>query len=232
VRVLLKVLQPEQINSLSEPELLQTIIKHIHNNDIKNEENLKITVTGNNLTAGLERFVWLCPQCGSEDRLVTGGNDISCSACNSAWSMDSHFRFKPHREGTAEIGDLYDWSQWHKQKVKEKLAQTAESDILTKSDNAAYGTINNDGSFTTLAEGALALSRQRLIFTPRENQEHRLDLPVPEIRDYVFQRKDIFEIDFGGNTHRFRFFKQSPMKWVFYLRYMNRYEECEKRGYI
>ena len=208
------------------------MINHIYNNDIKDEENLKINVTGKNLAAGLERFVWMCRQCGTEDTLVTQVNTITCTACNSSWTMDAHFRFKPHREGIAEIGDLHDWSQWHKLKVKERIAQCAENDVLTESDNVSFGTINDDGSFSTFAEGSLALSKQLLTFTPRTAHEHRLNLPVKEIRDYVFQRRDIFEFDFAEKTHRFRFIKHSAMKWVFYLRYMNRYEECEQRGYI
>lgn len=232
VRILGKVLDPETINGLSEHELLIKMKDFIYNNDIKDKENLHTQFTGKNLAIGLERFVWICKNCKKEDTLVTRGDHISCSACNYSWSVDTHLRLKPLQVDTAAIGDLHDYAKWHKEIVMDTIGSAASHDTLTESKNVILCTINREGKSTQLATGTLSLTKESLTFTPDVDSSYTILLSVPEIQSYVFQRKDVFECSCEEKSYRFRFQGHSPMKWVFYLRYLNGYEEYEQRGYL
>jgi hypothetical protein len=141
-------------------------------------------------------------------------------------------RFKPEKPQTAQIGDLWDWASWHKKIVMDKIRTAAGNDLLTTSENAQYCTIDDLGVFGILTTGALALTKTHVSFHPCDKKEYALSFPVADIHDYVFQRKDVFECRAGEISYHFRFIKHSPMKWVYYFRYLNRYEEFEKRGYL
>lgn len=231
VRVIRKVLSKKQIKSLSEQELLKTIIKYIRNNDILDEQNQKIEFKGERLASGLERFVWICRNCQSEDTLSTNGNTISCSHCSSSWSIDSHFRFSPLQKEIAPINNLYDWALWHKETVIEKINKTKEDEIIAHNSNVIYCDISFNGKFINLAEGILKLSKEALTFNATKKEKSFM-LPVKNISDYVYQRKDVFECRCNNKSYRFRIIGHSPMKWLYYLRYLKGYEVFEKRGYI
>lgn len=232
VRILQKALNPDKINLLSEHELLIKMKDHIYNNDIKDKENSQTEFTGKDLAGGLERFVWICKNCKKEDMLVTKGNHIICSACNCSWSMDTHFRFKPLQADTAAIGDLHDWAKWHKEMVMDKIKSGGLHDTLTESNDVRLCTISDDGKTTNLATGTLSLTKEFLTFNPAMDSPYTIQLSVPQIHGYVFQRKDIFECRCNDKSYRFRFKGHSQMKWVYYLRYLNGYEEYEQRGYL
>lgn len=232
VLVTWKVVDPATVQSTSETELRDMMISFIYQNDIKDEQNRSVTFSGSNLATGLEHFMWICRQCKKDDTLATNENTVSCTACNSSWTMDAYCRFTPRKPAATEIGDLYDWSSWHKKMVKDKIRTTQNDVPITQSKNVLYGKTVPDGTFVVLAEGTLSLTKQALSFICKTGSDLSFHLPVSEINDYVFQRKDIFECYCQEKTYRFRFLDHSPMKWVFYLRYLNDYEECEKRGYL
>lgn len=232
VRVRIKTLRPDAVAAFSEQEILFTMKDFLYRNDIKDQENLKTTFTGNRLAEGLERFVWICRECLCTDTLVTQNSTVSCTNCRSSWSVDTHFRFQPENPQTALIGDLWDWASWHKKRVLDEVTAAGRDDLLTTSENAQYCAIDDFGVFAILATGTLTLTKTMLSFNPYDKKEHTLNFPVTDIHEYVFQRKDVFECRAGETVYHFRFIKHSPMKWVYYFRYLNGYEGFEKRGYI
>lgn len=232
VRILRKVILPDKIRNISEDELRTLIIDHIRSNDIKNKINQKVGFTGDNLAKGLEMFVWICKNCNSEDTLYTNKNTISCSNCNSSWTIDALCSFKPAQSDITKIGDLYDWSLWHKIKVREKIKNAGKDDILTESDGVVYCSLTKKGTYDHIADGRLALTKETFSFFGTKDIDQSFEIPVSDISVYVFQRKNIFECRDSKKSYLFRFTEKSLMKWVYYFRYLNGYEKFEKRGYI
>lgn len=231
VRVRCMVLGPEQLNSLSEQQILETIVENIRHNDILDEQNMSITFTGKNLTGGLTRFIWICKQCLAEDSLTTEGCSVTCSKCAGAWIMNSHCVFTPIHENTPPIGTLYDWSMWHKKVIKEKIKNAGPQEVLTNNRTVMYCDMDKNGSFINLAPGSLTLTKERLVFDTADTGKS-MTFMVKDISEYVYQRKEIFEYRTHEKAYRFRIIDHSPMKWVYYFRYLNNYEEFEKRGYL
>ena len=232
VRLSRKVINPKEIKSITENELRQIIIDYIYQNDIKDEENKQIKFTGKDLAKGLEHFLWICKNCKKEDSLYTNGNTISCSDCGSTWSMDTHLQFKEIQSKTETVGDLYDWSLWHKEMVRKRIRETSEGEILTYSENVVYCKTTEKGKMITISNGKLILTKLLLKFHSETDRTFSFQLHVKDIKDYFFQRKDIFECVYNDKSYRFRFCNHSPMKWVFYFRYLHDYEKYERQGFL
>ncbi len=225
-----RVLSPQELAAMDRATLRDTIISFIRNNDLFNPELENVVFEGPPATVGLNRFVWMCRSCGAEDGLCPSDDGVACSACGATWKMDSRFRFTPMGDRAAEIGNLHDWSIWHKDMVKKKISRAAQDELLTSSDGVHLCDVTEDGQYPTLAVGRLALTRSQLSFTTDNGDP--LILPVEKVNDYVFQLKTIFECRVDGKVYKFRIENGSPMKWVYYFRYLNNYAECEARGYI
>ena len=164
--------------------------------------------------------------CGAEDTLITNDNTIKCTSCNGSWDIDAHCRLTSSDPSFCCLPDLKDWSDMHKERVQEFL--THRKNELTRSSNVTLQTENNEHVFENKENGTLILSREELLF---ESGSSVLRWPVKEITDYVVQKKDIFEFRHNSDFYLFIFNKKSPMKWIFYFRYLNNYSICEKQGY-
>ncbi len=229
-----KVLTPQAIAALDDQELFRAIKQGIYHNDIKDERNREGVFGGRDLALGLERFVWRCMQCGSEDRLVTSGDQVTCKACGSVWEMDACCRLLPRRSGVACLTDLKDWADAHRAYVIDKVKGAGGEELLTRSADVMLQTVGRDGyTFQGRGTGELSLSKRAISFAPSEGQAAQaLDLPLGEVRDAVVQKKDIFELRHRETYYRFLFARHSPMKWVWYVRYLNGYDALERRGYL
>lgn len=230
-RIRMKVVSAEELGEMPADQVLDMITGFIYTNDVKDERNLDTSFEGTAVAEGLERFVWMCRQCGREDGLVTEGDAVSCISCGASWSMDAHCRFEAAGDSIAEIGDLHDWAAWHKRRVIEKLAQTDSVTVLTQSERALLQTEDKHGDFVDRGHGSLSLTKEKLTFVPAGGGEP-LELPVNRTDSYVFERKDIFECRCEGVFYRFVFSGHSPMKWVYYYRYLNNYQVHERNRYI
>lgn len=228
VHIGIKVIDPKEIDGMSDEKLLETIKTSIYNNDIKNPVNLGAGFKGRNLALGLERFVWMCMECGSEDTLETFGNTIACTKCKNAWTVDPCCRLSVNSPGVSSPGDLKDWAEWHKERVKSRLASAGDGQVITASENVVMQTEGENQEFADMATGRLVLTKKEIRF----HGEKEMFFPLENVADCVIQKKDIFEFMCEDKYYRFVFKKHSPMKWVYYLRYIGGYEEVERRGII
>lgn len=226
ILVSMKVISPSQIENYSSDELFEYLKESLYHNDITDPDNQSVTFTGERLAEGLERFVWVCVKCRTEDSLVTSGNNIRCTECGSSWNIDEHCRIMSTETG--EVSDLHKWSLAHKKFVKEKL-QTIPDQIITSSKDVLFQVENETLEFEDKCSGTLTLTSGKLSFsTTNEN----FSWYVQDIQDCVIQKKDIFEFCIENRHYRFVFNKKSPMKWIYYLRYLKGFEEAETRGYL
>lgn len=227
IRVTFSVHSPESIREKTDDEVFALIKKSIYQNDIKDPLNLATPFSGRNCAEGLERFVWICPRCESEDTLSTSGNRISCNSCGGTWHMDAWCRLTPEQGDSTSLTDLKDWADLHKERVKTKISKRPP--LLTRNENVVLQLVNSEGTFTDRDTGMLTLTPEKIRF---EGSSNTLTWPLMEIEDYVIQKKDIFEFMHGGILQRFVFSGKSPMKWICYVRYSRGFEKCEAQGHL
>ena len=111
------------------------------------------------------------------------------------------------------------------------MLQISDSEIVTINEPVVYHKIAEDGKMIPLAKGKLKLTKNKMTFTAQENDKSFV-LSVSEISDYVYQRKDVFECRSGDKSYRFQIIDGSPMKWVYYFRYLNNWAKYEEKGLI
>jgi hypothetical protein len=231
---LFKTLTPDYIQSISENDLFFAMKTFLAHNDIKEHGARGPLFRGHRCAEGLERFVWICMDCESEDTLVMRGDAIRCRSCGASWSLSALCRLSALKSGIRSFSDLYDWARWHAIKVRSRIASAsaAPKDVLTVSTGVVLMSNESGRDFCEKGKGSLVLSRESLTFTNDDRRLQPLLFSVAEIEDCVIQRATVFEIRRGAAHYRFVFSGHSPMKWVYYMRYLKGYEKSEKQGYI
>jgi 1-acyl-sn-glycerol-3-phosphate acyltransferase len=227
-----RTLTPDQISTISDEGLFNTMKTFIAHNDIKDPENASSVFSGRRLAEGLERFVWMCMECEHEDNLATEGDTVRCAACGSSWSLTATCSLVPRNAEKKSFADLYDWSRWHRAKVIEKIKTSRDGAVLTRSEGVLMQTGDTNAAFTDAGKGAMSLSASSLTFFPETAPRSPVVFDVQKLENVVIQKKDIVEFLYTDRYYRFVFDHHSPMKWIYYLRYLKGYETCEEQGYL
>lgn len=234
VRIRFKTISREQIADMSAPQILQTMIDYIQVNDIEEQRHSHSDFTGNDLARGVERLVWLCPHCKTEDCLVTRNNTIRCDACSLVVTMDARCKLF-YADATPNMPEnLYEWMRMHRSFVQARLLKDPSPNPLTSSSDVLMQRMNEAGEFVRESLGTLRLTSDALSFIPTDNPDREKTWPLSVISNYVIQKKDIVEFRHTETEAcvRFVFDHKSPMKWIYYLRYLNGFDECERKGYM
>lgn len=230
VRLFVETLSSKDLKIMTEKGILKKIEEFLYNNDIKDRINLSTNFEGNDLAAGLIHFLWICKNCGANDKIYTDNNKVICSACKSSWELNAHGQLRTIKG--CEIGDLYDWAQWHKRCVIKQINDDSYNSEYAIDENTDYCKVDINGNVSVLSSGTLKISFQHLIFTSSDPQGPFVKLLISEIRNAVFQKKEFLECRTDDSVYLFRFVQGSTMKWIYYIRYLQHYEIYEERKYI
>lgn len=227
----IRTLSREYVAGNTPEKIFETIRGHLRHDDIKDPRNREAAFRGGGLAEGLERLVWMCPRCRAEDEMVCEGNEARCRGCGGVWRIDPYCGITTVSGADDGLGDLKDWTDRQKERVKERIAERSGGAAITATEPLRMETEDSRGVFVPAGVGKLSLSGESLLFEPREPAGRPVELPVEALDHYVIQRRDIFECSAGGILYRFVFDHQSPWKWLQYVRYLKGYEQIEKRGF-
>ncbi len=103
----------EDLSKLSVEEISVIINNKLYNNDYAYQAKKMIRRPGKKLAEGLENILYMCTECESVNALVTKGNSIKCTKCNTLGYMDdlgliSGFKFN----------NPVEWDEWQRELKK------------------------------------------------------------------------------------------------------------------
>lgn len=222
-----KVVSADEIQSMKVAEIRDMMIHYIKGDDINSDTAKEVSFIGDNVAEGLERVIWHCPACASEDTLSFKGNVVTCGDCNNSFTYNANMCLEEYPE-ESDVKNLHDWVGEEKAIALSKLNSVED---LTLAEDALVSQIRVDysGRVIMLDTGRLVLTRDVLIFYGEDGTQV---FETQKILTPVFQNKDMLEFEYDGSSYMFQIQKTAVYKWLTYLRYMTGYRECEERGYM
>lgn len=97
----------EDLPNLSVDEISDIINKKLYNNEYEYQSKAMIKRPGKKLAEGLENILYICTECKSVNTLVTKGNNITCTHCDTKGSMDEYGLIKGFR-----FNNPIEWDKW------------------------------------------------------------------------------------------------------------------------
>ncbi len=108
----------EEINSLSNEELMKIIENILEENSYSSQEINKVKYKGKNLAENLERVLYICPHCKSLNSLKSENNKLECS-CGYSVIYNEYGLFEKHSDHNFIFENVYKWDLWQKEYLKE-----------------------------------------------------------------------------------------------------------------
>jgi len=69
---------------------------------------------------GLQRILYKCPNCGTENQMEGKGIHLTCHACRKQWTMDEYGQLAANT-GETEYPHIPDWYRWQRDCVRKEL---------------------------------------------------------------------------------------------------------------
>lgn len=220
-----KVITPEELSGMKADDLRDTIISYIKNNDCKNELLKDAVFTSDAPAKGINRLLWCCPDCGTENSLEYSDTSINCTSCKKDYTINPNLSVT----NSSSVNDIHDWVSCQKDLVKSKIAEADSETVLAEKTGIQLVDVDYSGRTISLDTGKLSLTKDVLTYY---GEHGTLEFKIDEISQPVFQKKDFihFEQKSGGET-RFLIEGDALFKWLMYLRYLTGYDASEAQGY-
>lgn len=164
---LVNVYTKEQIASMSVEEINKVIAQDLHEDAYERQLAAPMKYKGKQTAVKMENLLFLCPKCGAVDSMHSKKDTVSCEKCNLNFTYNEYAMLEGLEHKT--VKELYAWQ-------KEQVIRAAEDGELVYT--APDGVLQSvsKGEEVVLAQGAIALSKEKLVCGEYE-------IPIAEIMD-------------------------------------------------
>jgi len=161
------VLQPEDIQKMSDEELLEYIKDKLtvkrHNEPIKCDY----------MAEYFERIGFICPVCGHMHQITSAGNIIKCNHCGLEVTVDEYQNLHSTNKDF-KFNTVSDWYKYQIEVLKNKEYKDGE---VIFSDEALLAEPRDYRNLKKHGDGKLEMYNNKIVFTNKKNQvfEYQLD---------------------------------------------------------
>ncbi len=219
---IIRILPPlpkETIASMTKDELYAYLIENLGFSYRAWQEENHVPFKGKALAEGLQRVLYLCPDCKSYSTLQTKKDLISCTKCDMTSRLDAYDQFST-LQGNNSFKDVPQWHDWETEQLRMHL-QTVKPDIplfppdkgvlFQRGEGGKLFILSKDYSLTATSEGMQVVSTNPVLFSM---------FSFSKMQSMVINAKNTIEFYYDDKLYRIRIEKDgSPVKYVelFYM---------------
>lgn len=159
----------EQLKTMKPREITAQINRDIFENAWERQSAEPVEYRGRRLAEGLERMLYLCPECRKIGGLHTKGDRIRCT-CGMERRYLTTGLFSP----SEPFSQLYEWDIWERERLKER--DFVHDELLFSDSGLTLVRLGGEHEETLIAKGEMRQYEDRLEFA-----EHTF--PMDDIKD-------------------------------------------------
>ena len=114
------LLSPDEIEKKSVKELNAILAKQFDFDHFRWQQDNSVKVSESFRADGLNRVLYKCPKCGSEDGMNGSGTHIICRHCGNEFELNEYGVLKPTGDSRG-FEHIPDWYRWERECVRQEL---------------------------------------------------------------------------------------------------------------
>lgn len=155
------VLKKEDIDSLSDDEIYDAVVKAISIDEYADQKTLMRKITGSNIMSGLENLLIKCPKCGSMYSHVENNRTMSCTKCGNSVVMDDYGFLQPK---TSDDVCFENAALWYKYQKSELAKEMEKEDFSYSCKVKMSNNLKNEKELEYVSEGVITLTNSRFYY--------------------------------------------------------------------
>lgn len=149
------VYPPEELKAMSAGEITDIINRDIRENAWERQVEDPHEYKGNDLAVGLERLLYLCPECRRTGTLKSEGDMLSCSC-----GLNLRYRTDGFLEPGSPFKSIAEWEDWQSEALRSKDFEHGEE--LFSDEGLELKKIGPEHSETPILKGSIIQYEDRL----------------------------------------------------------------------
>ena len=224
---LLRVLPPlsaQAIASMTKDELYDYLVAHLSFSFRTWQEENRIPFIGKAQAEGLQRVLYLCPDCLSYSTLRTKKDAIWCTKCGMSSHLDAYDQFKSV-QGNNPFKDVPQWHDWERGQLfshvqaanpEKSLFPSDKGVLFQRGEEGKLIIMSKDFSLSAMKEGMQVVSTNPVLFSL---------FSFSKMQSMVINAKNTIEFYHDDKLYRIRTEKDgSPLKYVELFHLLNKKE--------
>ena len=213
----LRILPPlskEAIATMSKEELYSYLVENLSFSYKRWQEENRIPFKGKAQAEGLQRALYLCPDCKSISTLETKKDIIRCTRCSMSARLDAFDQFTT-LQGYNPFRDVPQWHDWEKEQLLIKIQEaepgtpifpTDRGVLFQRGEDNKLVTLSKDFSLSLNDEGMQVVSSNPVLFA---------QFPFSKMQSMIINAKNTIEFYHDEKLFRIRIEKEgSSLKYV------------------
>lgn len=141
---------PEELKTASVDEINAKVRELLYNDDFKWQSENKVKVTYKKRAEGLHRALYQCPNCMTEYKMDSKGEQVFCKSCGKSWTLNYYGELEADK-GETEFKFPTDWYLWERRQVRKEI----ESGAYRFESKVEVNDLPNSRGFIYLGKGTL-----------------------------------------------------------------------------
>lgn len=115
-----QILTAEQIKSMTPQQINDAIRTALTYDDYSYQKEKGIRINEEYRAEGLHKVLYQCPNCMTESKMASEGDEIFCTHCGKRWKWQSDGYLKAVT-GRTEFDHIPDWFLWEREQVRKQV---------------------------------------------------------------------------------------------------------------
>ena len=210
------IMTPEEIASMSLPEITAKVEKNLSFSTDSWEETAKIPYRSDRLAEKAERLFYICPSCHSVSTIESHGCNLSCRHCSFTAQLDEYGRL---HTSDGRFTKLSEWHSWETEEL-EAMYDRSGNEALFSDHCILFQTPGKRKLETVSTSFSVSATSTELVFSFPKRENIRgvitdtLRFSISSIESMVINAKQTIEFYADGKQYRFRVDEnRSPLKY-------------------
>lgn len=207
-------LSKEEIDSMSEEEVMKKLLPDIEHDDIEYLKNSKVIIKSNRRAEYIEKILFQCPECNSYEGFDSYHNRFACNACGYR-AMVNKRGFFTSKYNKIYFNNTRDWLNWQNSNfvsfVSQKWQVKPEKSLFYAT-GLRFQKAEGYAPMEEIGKGAALFYYDRIVFKIKDK---KIEFPISEIDSLSAQHQERVELNVGETAYRFTslMHKEPGLKW-------------------
>lgn len=180
-------------------ELQALLVERLDHNEYVWQRAHRIPFKGKRLAEYIERLLYVCPHCNAVNTIKSRGDQFSCTACDSQYSINVYGEIL----GCSEFSDTISWNQWQRKylpKMIEEGFQYVNEDILLSKKEIGRNLWRRDSVKLVFSPDGLEISGKKGAETILHSDISALSITFQDVVEF-YLNKFKYRLRFNPQRH-------------------------------
>ena len=111
------ILTEDEVKEKSAEEIIEIVRKELSYNEYEYQKEYGIVIDNPRRAEGLDKVLYQCPNCLSEEHMTSSGSMLRCESCGKEWELTPLGELKA-TSGETEFTSPPQWFEWEREQVR------------------------------------------------------------------------------------------------------------------